>query len=486
MLTASHLYQYTSCPRWSWNELHGDPKRKRGPSAFLKKLLADGIQHEESIYASLQPARVPYVSDRAVGQAETARLMAAGAPLIAQAVLRAADGRVGIVDLLERLPGRSALGDFTYEPVEIKTARAIKPVYKLQLAFYADLLAGVLGAWPVSAHVILNDGSRTSFDLAEVRDQYDELLAGLRSVAAGVEPPVHISSTCGDCPWELTCLPHAETIRDVSLTYGMQRRTAHDLRGRGIATLPALVELDPADVAQWTGLGLSAARLLVTQARALEEGVALWRGPAEFERAPVDLYFDIEGDPEHDVLYLFGVLVREQGGAETYRAFVAERPEVEARAFGELLDFFDSLPGAPVYHYHHYERAALRQLGQWHHVDAGRIATILSRLRDLHRDLSMSVVLPVYSYSLKAVAKYLGHAWRHPDASAAQSMYWYSSWLKTGDRRHLDDAVEYNEDDCRATRVLKEWLAAGPQAGIVAAVASAPVGGAPRGPVVGA
>jgi multidrug efflux pump subunit AcrA (membrane-fusion protein) len=159
MLTASHLYQYMSCPRWTWNELHGDPKRKRGPSAFLKKLLADGIQHEESIYAALQPARVPWTGDHAVGEAETRRLMAAGAPLIAQAVLRSADGRIGIVDLLEQVPGRSALGDYTYEPVEIKTARAIKSVYKLQLAFYGDLLCDVLGAWPERAHVVLVDGS---------------------------------------------------------------------------------------------------------------------------------------------------------------------------------------------------------------------------------------------------------------------------------------------------------------------------------------
>lgn len=483
MLTASHLYQYTSCPRWPWNEFHGDPGRKRGPSAFLKKLLADGIQHEESIYAALQPARVPYTGDHAAGEAETRRLMAAGAPLIAQAVLRAPDGRMGIVDLLERVEGRSALGAYAYEPVEIKTARAIKSVYKLQLAFYGDLLSDVLGAWPERAHVILVDGSRTSFDLEEIRGLYEGLMSGLRAVAAGEEPPVHISSTCGDCPWELACLPHAEQVRDISLTYGLQRRSALGLRGRGVRTLSALASLDPLDVAQWTGVGVGAARLLVTQARALDQGVAVWRDPAAFAPAAVDVYFDIEGDPEHDVLYLFGVLVRERSGAETYRAFVAERPEEEERAFHELLAFLESLPDAPVYHYHHYERAALRQLGRRHGVDPGRIGEVLARLRDLHRDLVSSVVLPVYSYSLKAVAKHLGHAWRHPDASAAQSMYWYSSWLRTGDRRHLDDAVGYNEDDCRATRVLKEWLAAGP--GTEADVVAMPGAGAPRGPAAG-
>ena len=111
-----------SCPRWPRNEFHGDPKQRRGPSEFLKKLLADGVHHEEAIYADLQPARVSYPpGNLEEGAAETARLMRAGKLLIAQAVLKSGR-RVGIVDLLERRDGTSALGDYTYEPIEIKSA----------------------------------------------------------------------------------------------------------------------------------------------------------------------------------------------------------------------------------------------------------------------------------------------------------------------------------------------------------------------------
>ena len=464
MLTASHLYQYASCPRWPWNELHGDPSRRRGPSAFLRKLLADGHDHEQAIYARMSPVRVPYApGDAAAGAAETRRLMAGGTELIAQAVLTSDDGRHGVVDLLERRPGRSNLGAWTYEPVEIKTARAVKPVYRLQLAFYAHLLSEALGEWPELAHVILVDGSRTRFALADVRPLYESLLAQLREVAAGHEPPVHIASTCGDCPWEPTCLPHAESTHDVSLTYGLQRRVATLLRERGVATLDALAAVEPADLAQWSGVHPNAARQLVTQARALEQGAAIWHGAATFPAEGLDLYFDIEGDPEHDVLYLFGVLAR-HGSGESYRAFVAESPAEEGRAFLALLDYFESLPGATIFHYHHYERLAMKQLGARHSIDPVRVKAVLDRMRDLNRDLVQSVVLPVYSYSLKAVAKSLGFRWTHPDASAAQSMFWYSSWLKDGDRRYLDWAIEYNEDDCRATRLLKEWLGAGPGA----------------------
>ncbi|MFM7712864.1 MAG: ribonuclease H-like domain-containing protein, partial [Microcystis sp.] len=31
-------------------------------------------------------------------------------------------------------------------------------------------------------------------------------------------------------------------------------------------------------------------------------------------------------------------------------------------------------------------------------------------------------------------------------------------WLKTGDRTLLAAILRYNEDDCRATFILKDWL----------------------------
>jgi uncharacterized protein len=464
MITASHLYQYAACPRWPRNEFHADATTKRGPSEFLKKLLADGIVHEEAIYESLQPARVTFPhGEYAVGVPETLRLLEEGRPLIAQGVL-VSGRRVGITDLLERRPGRSALGDFTYEPIEIKTARSVKPVYRLQLAFYADLLSEVLGAWPAEAHVILADGHRESFPLETVRADYERMLKGLEAVIDSGEAPLHISSTCGECPWEHPCLVEAERERDLTLTYGLQRRAASILRQKGVRTLAQLAACDPLVVARWVQITLSAAQQLVTQAQVLESGEARWKSALQFGRADAEIFFDIEGDPEHDVMYLFGVLTRTKDGREDYRAFVAEDPSEEGRAFQELLAYLELHRGAPIYHYHHYERAAIQSLAARHSVEPQRAPAILSRMRDLHRDLSGTVVLPVYSYSLKAVAKRLGFRWTHPDASAAQSMFWYSTWLKSGDRALLDHAVEYNADDCRATRRLKDWLEEGPGA----------------------
>jgi predicted RecB family nuclease len=40
-------------------------------------------------------------------------------------------------------------------------------------------------------------------------------------------------------------------------------------------------------------------------------------------------------------------------------------------------------------------------------------------------------------------------------------LLWYRLWLDTGNRQYIDDSVLYNEDDCRATKLIKDWMADG-------------------------
>ncbi|MBI4120234.1 MAG: ribonuclease H-like domain-containing protein, partial [Parcubacteria group bacterium] len=76
-----------------------------------------------------------------------------------------------------------------------------------------------------------------------------------------------------------------------------------------------------------------------------------------------------------------------------------------------------------------------------------------------------SVVLPLYFYSLKDVARYLGFEWQSEDAGGAESVVWYNDWLasrgpdgQAGDQKIMDKIIHYNEDDVQATLFVKEWL----------------------------
>ena len=66
---------------------------------------------------------------------------------------------------------------------------------------------------------------------------------------------------------------------------------------------------------------------------------------------------------------------------------------------------------------------------------------------DLHRAVVDSVVLPLYFYSLKDVARYVGFQWQAEDAGGAESVVWYNQWKETGDKKILQKILDYNKDD---------------------------------------
>jgi predicted RecB family nuclease len=65
---------------------------------------------------------------------------------------------------------------------------------------------------------------------------------------------------------------------------------------------------------------------------------------------------------------------------------------------------------------------------------------------------------PTRDYSIKTLAKYLGFKWRDLHSSGAASIEWYDRGAGTGDPAIKQRILDYNEDDCRATRVLLDGI----------------------------
>ena len=175
--------------------------------------------------------------------------------------------------------------------------------------------------------------------------------------------------------------------------------------------------------------------------------------------APIELYFDIEAQPDLELNYLLGVLVVDrQGNTEKFYSLLAERPEDEELIWQQFLDLVGQYAEAPIYHFCVYEFDTVKRLARLYRTPYTSILPVLNRFVDVYEQLTRSVALPVESYALKAIARWLGFEWRDPEASGAKCIYWYDQWLKTGDRALLDIIQRYNEDDCRATHSLKDWL----------------------------
>ena len=118
---------------------------------------------------------------------------------------------------------------------------------------------------------------------------------------------------------------------------------------------------------------------------------------------------------------------------------------------------------AAIYYYSKYERTIYRKLRQkYPNVCSEQdIEDVFSSPRTV--DLYFDVVLratewPTKDYSLKTLAKHLGFAWRDTHPSGAASIEWFDRWVTTRDTATRQRVIDYNEDDCRATRVLLDGI----------------------------
>jgi uncharacterized protein len=278
-------------------------------------------------------------------------------------------------------------------------------------------------------------------------------------------PEVFISrQKCNLCHWYSQCYAIAQSEKHLSLLPGVTPLRYTQLQDIAIRTLESLANTSPTTLENLVGFDREAAPKLIVQAQS-----ALQRRPLMLPysppikditfTAPVELYFDIEAQPDLDLNYLLGVLVVDRlANTEQFYSFLADKPEDEELVWQQFLDLVWQYPEAPIYHFCVYEFDTVKRLARLYNTPSSLVRPVLSRFVDVYEQLTQSVALPVESYALKAIARWLGFEWREKEASGAKCIYWYEQWLETGDRTLLEIIQSYNEDDCRATRKVKDWL----------------------------
>ena len=81
------------------------------------------------------------------------------------------------------------------------------------------------------------------------------------------------------------------------------------------------------------------------------------------------------------------------------------------------------------------------------------------RAVDLYGDVVRKATeWPTRDHSIKTLAKYLGFTWRDAHPSGAASVEWFDRWCRERKPEIRQRILDYNEDDCRATRVLLDGI----------------------------
>jgi uncharacterized protein len=345
-----------------------------------------------------------------------------------------------------------------YLPVDIRTAKRLKSDYELGLAIHALLLGARQKVIPTKGMVVLRDGSWESVSLNKGIHQVYRLLEAWRSLVhdSADIPQVYMArSRCGLCVWRNFCRARQDPLLLLPGVTGQRHQILQTLQITSIEAL-ATATVDSLSV---PGLGRQVGQELIRQAQATLHQKPLWIEEPDLISHPTELYFDIEADPNRDIIFLFGILVVDAiQQTSKYYSLLAENAEEEADTWQKFLQLMMEYPDSPIYHFHKFEVDTCEKLGQQYGTQRRVLKSLLNRFIDLHHLVTTTVVLPIESYSLKNIARWMGFQWQNKEASGAQSIYWYSQWIQSQDRSYLEAILQYNEDDCRATFHLKEWM----------------------------
>lgn len=305
---------------------------------------------------------------------------------------------------------------------------------------------------------------------------------------------------CPECPYSEHCEEQLEARDDVSLV----RFTSFDqqllLREQGVDTRARLARLSP-DLARRTRnkvinplephateelLGRTIDKLddLIYRARAHESGSSLRVIDAErMGCVTADVEVDVDMESYEDATYLWGAHVTlnqpTSGVSRGYRAFVEWGPltrEAESLNFKEFWTWLEAVRDAcrdqgrtfAAYCFWAQAEDGAMNRAVTPPLDGGPTSDDLVAFRrsvpaqwiDLH-DVAKRQIQTEGPLGLKLLAVGAGFTWRDPNPSGEASIHWYEK--ATGPES--DEALafrtrllEYNEDDCRATKALRDWL----------------------------
>ncbi len=485
-LSASDLVNYLECEHLSSLDLYDleSPLPRAEDNEQMKLIQNKGFEHEAKYLSDLRNAGISVVDikkpDQSIEEAvkTTRQAMVEGIPIIFQGCLRSADF-IGYVDFLRKVDQPSDLGNYSYEVVDTKLARSPKAKFIIQLCLYSDLLSELQGKIPKHIHVVLGDRTEQSYLLADFLRYYRKVKSRfLEHVNSGhMETYPEPCPRCDLCHWRDLC--KEKWIKDdhLCLVANSTKTQIKKLNASGINTLAELATSTNNSVPSMQTATLERlqrqAALQFAQRETGQDHYQLLETDSDGHRGfyrlpqpdPGDLFFDMEGDPleEGGLEYLFGVYFHESGEPQ-FKPFWAHSRQDEKRAFEDFMTFvMDRLAHYPqmhIYHYAAYEKTALKRLMSLHGTCEAEVDHLLrtEKLVDLYKVVRESLLVSEPRYSIKNLETFYMGKREGEVTDAGASIVYYEHWKDTQDPKLLQQICDYNEDDCRSTYLLREWL----------------------------
>ncbi|MGH3733202.1 MAG: TM0106 family RecB-like putative nuclease [Acidimicrobiales bacterium] len=395
-------------------------------------------------------------------------------------------GMRGIADFLVRVDDEP--GYARYEPVDAKLSRnKAKPGHVMQLCFYAEAIAALVGVAPRRMHIWLGSGSTETLNVEEFLPYWRRLRRQLAAVldedVSSLNTRPRLCESCEYCEFQEHCKSEWRAEDALAFVANSRESERNILEAAGVITIAQLAARTEA-VADLR----EEKRQRLTRQASLQVTSRNEPGPPAFELIevtedpvyghglellpepdPGDVFFDFEGDPfwtpQHDLMFLAGLLYRNEGGSWIYDERWAHTLRDQQEMIKGLVEFFDerreAFPHMHVYHYNHTEKSAIERLMR-DAEDENLFASLVDSglFVDLFTVAKNAVRVGTESYGLKNLEHLVEYHRSAGIEQGAGAVVEYEQWMDSHDDEILRDIARYNRDDVEATRALRDWLVA--------------------------
>jgi predicted RecB family nuclease len=349
--------------------------------------------------------------------------------------------------------------DKTYEPTIITGTYHIYDTDKLRLMFIGQVLSKVQGSPPTNGNIITISGKQCLIKLQQSHKKLTSLLHPLRTWdecnSIPDEPVVLLNKHCCLCQFKFQCESKAVHDDSLSRLNGVTSRKIRYYEKKGIFTVKQLSFLfKPRKRKKRLKNPPPAIHKIELQALAIRTGKIYIQELPTFSRQTTELFLDVESVPDQDFHYLLGLLICEEASI-CYIPFWANDFDTEIVMWQAFYAVINQYPNVPIYHYGSYEPRIISKLAKRYFTDIGDLNR---RMVNVNKYVYGKVYFPVYSNRLKDVGRFVGASWRDPNASGIQSIVWRYKWDASHDDQYKVMLLEYNEEDCRALKLLVDEL----------------------------
>ena len=284
---------------------------------------------------------------------------------------------------------------------------------------------------------------------------------------------------CGGCDFKTRCWQDAVRNDDVSILAGVDQELATALHDEGFGSVRQLLDnFDHSSLSNFkryrsgkmTKVGRESKRILAT-ARALSDQQCVIIDEIDLVRPRTYVILDLEGVPGYldsiEEVFLWGMQIF--GEFESNHIAImnqlnySDTDETTWRGFlTSTQEIFDEHGDIPIFHWHHYERSKIDLYVQRYGDLHGVATRIKKNFIDLHALVKNNLALPVYSYSLKEVEKYIGFERSMPNQDGGWAIAQILQAKQCSNKQEFQSSLEqlafYNREDLMATNAVLQWL----------------------------